>query len=35
MALFQKTRAFNKISWERERRVKNFFDGKIIWRTPA
>ena len=32
IALFQKTRAFNKFSWERKRRVNKFFYCKRIWK---
>ena len=33
IALFQKTRSFNKFSWEQKRRIKKFFDCKRIWKT--
>ena len=30
--MFQKTRTFNKFSWEQKRRVKRFFYCKRIWK---
>ena len=33
VALFQKTRSFNKFPWEQKRRIKKFFDCKRIWKT--
>ena len=35
IALFKKTRAFKKFSWEQKRRVKKFFDCKRIWKTQG
>ena len=33
--IVSKTCAFYKFSWEQKRRVKNFFDGKGIWKTQG
>ena len=33
VALFQKTRSFNKFSWEQKRIVKKLFDCNRIWKT--